>query len=524
MRAKTAYHVLDLLDEIEDLPKTTLREFIAIVLSAHRVGHPLPMSRVQGLLHSNPQSPDERLIVAFFAFMIVILSMRTMNRKTIPPLIAHAKMLMAQAPGELSELEDERLEWMLDREAHLVVLDCYLMVQDQFSQKYDEVTAALPQLTAMTDALPDGPLKVDALIAIAGAELAVGNLLEGRAQAQRSVEMLERVSEPWAASTARLILADCYVLQGEYDKALELMQLTTEVTYSALDVETRSSWAAIQVILESVAGEEDPGAHLELAQRQQEVPWEGYNSELSILAACELARVQNDLHAILRASSSPWAERILSTRRGALTYRAHALLDLKQIEEAEELIDDLVQWRGTRWQEYWGSLDWLNTRLAEANGDSKTAAWHYEAACENRDHPLPLALTLADYGRFLLNPETGARADSRDLGIARVNEAIELLEEIGAHGYLPRVRAILEEQGLEAADGNNERLLGTLTERERQIADHLARGRSNNQIAESLVISPATVRSHVSNVLFKLGMSSRGEVAKMMRDSASHND
>jgi len=524
MRAKTAYLVLDLLDQIEALPKSTLREFIAIVVSAHRAGEALPMARVQSLLSSTPETPDERLIVAFFAFMVVILSMRSLNRKAIPDLIAHAKYLMMQAPADVSELSDERLAWMLDRDGHLVVLDCYLMVQDQFAGRLDAVRDSLPGLTEQIDGLEDSALKVDALVAVAGAELAVGNMAQARMQAQRSVEMLERVSEPWAASTARLILADCYVLQGEYDKALELMQLTTEVTYSALDVETRSSWAAIQVILESVSGDEDPGAHLELAQRQQEVPWEGYNSELSILAACELARVQNDPHAILRASSSPWAERILSTRRGALTYRAHALLDLKQIEEAEELIDDLVQWRGTRWQEYWGSLDWLNARLAEANGDSKTAAWHYEAACENRDHPLPLALTLADYGRFLLNPETGARADSRDLGIARVNEAIELLEEIGAHGYLPRVRAILEEQGLEAADGNNERLLGTLTERERQIADHLARGRSNNQIAESLVISPATVRSHVSNVLFKLGMSSRGEVAKMMRDSASHND
>ena|GEM_PF-327021 len=519
MRAKTAYLILDLLDDIEQLPKSTLREFIAIVLSAHRVGQALPMSRVQALLTSAPESPDERLIVAFFAFMVVILSMRSTNRKTVPALIGHAKMLMGQAPAHESELEDERLAWMLDRDGHLVVLDCYLMVQDQFIGRFDALRETLPQLTRQIDELPDTPLKVDALVAVAGAELAVGALAQARIQAQRSVEMLERVSEPWAASTARVILADCYLLQGEYAEATELLQLTTEVTYSSLDVETRSSWAAIQVMLEAITGAEDPGAHLERAQRQQEIPWEGYSPDLAVLAACELARSRGDTEGILSASSTPWTERIVNTRRGFLTYRAHALIDSGRQDEAEELIERLDQWRGNQWQEFWGTIDWLKARLAEANGDWQTAAWHYEAAIESRDIPLPLALTLSDYGNFLLaSAKQGESGGRREEGIARINEAIKILEEIGAHGYLPRVRARLAELGVEPSSTRSNRLLTTLTERERQIAEHLARGRSNNQIAESLVISPATVRSHVSNVLRKLGLSSRGEVAKLLRE------
>src|SRR5690625_6468847 len=97
------------------------------------------------------------------------------------------------------------------------------------------------------------------------------------------------------------------------------MQLTTEVTYSPLDVEPRASWAARQVILESVTGAEDPGAQLELAQRQQEIPWEGYNPELAVLAACELARSRGDSAGVLSASSTPWTERIVNTRHGFLT-------------------------------------------------------------------------------------------------------------------------------------------------------------------------------------------------------------
>jgi DNA-binding CsgD family transcriptional regulator len=52
-----------------------------------------------------------------------------------------------------------------------------------------------------------------------------------------------------------------------------------------------------------------------------------------------------------------------------------------------------------------------------------------------------------------------------------------------------------------------------LTEREREILELLAAGRSNPQIAESLFISPKTASVHVSNILAKLGVDSRVEAA-----------
>ena len=52
-----------------------------------------------------------------------------------------------------------------------------------------------------------------------------------------------------------------------------------------------------------------------------------------------------------------------------------------------------------------------------------------------------------------------------------------------------------------------------LTPREREVARLLAEGLSNSQLAERLFISPRTAAVHVSNILSKLGMSSRTEVA-----------
>jgi predicted ATPase/DNA-binding CsgD family transcriptional regulator len=54
---------------------------------------------------------------------------------------------------------------------------------------------------------------------------------------------------------------------------------------------------------------------------------------------------------------------------------------------------------------------------------------------------------------------------------------------------------------------------GSLTSREEEIAGLLAQGLSNKAIARSLVIAQRTAETHVSNVLVKLGLTSRSQVA-----------
>ena len=61
--------------------------------------------------------------------------------------------------------------------------------------------------------------------------------------------------------------------------------------------------------------------------------------------------------------------------------------------------------------------------------------------------------------------------------------------------------------------GDRKGRLDSLTERERQILDHLARGESNKAIARSLAISHDTVKLHVRHILGKLNLSSRVEAA-----------
>jgi DNA-binding NarL/FixJ family response regulator len=58
-----------------------------------------------------------------------------------------------------------------------------------------------------------------------------------------------------------------------------------------------------------------------------------------------------------------------------------------------------------------------------------------------------------------------------------------------------------------------------LTEREREILDLIARGENNAQIVQRLVLSPHTVRNHISNIFSKLQVADRAEAIIRARDA-----
>ncbi|WP_238694532.1 response regulator transcription factor [Nocardioides daphniae] len=63
-----------------------------------------------------------------------------------------------------------------------------------------------------------------------------------------------------------------------------------------------------------------------------------------------------------------------------------------------------------------------------------------------------------------------------------------------------------------------------LTDREREVLDLLARGHDNPTIARRLVLSPKTVRNHVSNVLAKIGAADRTDAVIRARDAGLGQD
>jgi DNA-binding CsgD family transcriptional regulator len=53
---------------------------------------------------------------------------------------------------------------------------------------------------------------------------------------------------------------------------------------------------------------------------------------------------------------------------------------------------------------------------------------------------------------------------------------------------------------------------GVLTERELEVVSLIAQGKSNREIADALVVTKRTVETHMSNILGKLGFTSRAQI------------
>jgi len=77
----------------------------------------------------------------------------------------------------------------------------------------------------------------------------------------------------------------------------------------------------------------------------------------------------------------------------------------------------------------------------------------------------------------------------------------------------PRItRRLIEEFAIRAKEPAPHPALATLTDREREVVSLVGEGLSNDEIAERLVVSPSTAKTHVSRAMIKLGARDRAQL------------
>ncbi|WP_433465227.1 response regulator [Spirillospora sp. CA-128828] len=100
----------------------------------------------------------------------------------------------------------------------------------------------------------------------------------------------------------------------------------------------------------------------------------------------------------------------------------------------------------------------------------------------------------------------------KDVDPAALVQAIRAVHD-GHVLFAPDAAEAMLRDGTAGGAGGEDRGLAALTEREREVLVHIARGRSNREIARALVVSEKTVKTHVSNLLMKLGVQDRTQAA-----------
>ena len=126
---------------------------------------------------------------------------------------------------------------------------------------------------------------------------------------------------------------------------------------------------------------------------------------------------------------------------------------------------------------------------------------------------------LAPYAE-LRYAEALVAAGDRAAALATAERAGTRAREIGMGLLIDKIESFTRRLGAGSAQRSDPDL-GNLTDRELQVLTLVAQGLSNRQVAERLYISPKTASVHVSNILRKVGASSRTEAAFVLRRFAT---
>lgn len=203
-----------------------------------------------------------------------------------------------------------------------------------------------------------------------------------------------------------------------------------------------------------------------------------------------------------RLASSAWREPSI---HGELPNAIEALVELGELEEARRLLAELEE-RLSRIESPWGeaSAGRCEGLILAAEGELAAAVLTLERALAVHEHlpqPFDLARTLLALGA--IQRRTKKRRAAREA----LERALAIFEKLGATLWAEKARSELARIGGRAAAGDE------LTPTEQSVAELVAMGKTNKEVAAQLFITPRTVEGHLTRIYAKLGVRSRAELA-----------
>jgi DNA-binding CsgD family transcriptional regulator len=113
-----------------------------------------------------------------------------------------------------------------------------------------------------------------------------------------------------------------------------------------------------------------------------------------------------------------------------------------------------------------------------------------------------------------------------DDAVARMRQAYDLYERLGDRPGMDRLRAELRAAGVRLRHWRRVARPASgwdsLTDTERRVADLVSSGLTNRQVASQVFLSTHTVAFHLRHIFWKLGVTSRVELARLAVHHAAH--
>ena len=152
--------------------------------------------------------------------------------------------------------------------------------------------------------------------------------------------------------------------------------------------------------------------------------------------------------------------------------------------------------------------------MARITGEDDPWRWsEIAAAWAEISHPYEAAYALWRMA------EAHLVAGAKDEGITVLRQAFEDASQLGAAPLVAEIEALARRARARLVTNGGSRAGSEddfgLTDRESEVLALVASGHSNRQIAEALFMSEKTASVHVSRILAKLGVSTRGQAAAL---------
>lgn len=348
----------------------------------------------------------------------------------------------------------------------------------------------------------------------------LGDYTRAAALLQEGVAFAERVG--WETGVRNLMgqLGWIELELGHWDKAHALLDSTIKMSEMS---DTRCFWAYVskgELLLRQ-------GYITEAQQFLEDLLSTGESSDRHLLehALAALARVYLASNNVDQAVQSidrciamwreHWSKFFHCSDSDLLCYAIDVYVYAGRLDQAKELYTLLKasSYVARPYTQAW--LEEVHGLFAASEQRYDAAATHFQQAAERWNAiaaPFDEAQARRRLGENLL--QTGDTANHeqawRELSLAR-----SIFERLGAPLELAAIDTLMKRCALESAAPPPADTTGpaVLTRREREVIRLLVRGYSNREIASELVISAKTAEVHVSNILGKLGVTSRAQAA-----------